>query len=459
VPGGRPGVFRATVFAWLLLSLTSAGVALRAQSSPATDAIYRVFLKSGEGLPSYGEPAVVGDRVVFNLLVGAPNEAPRLQLVSLQTTRIDLVRTTRYQESKRALFYGETRGEAEYAAMTSEVARALDQLATVPDPRRRLALAEEARRHLLEWSEEHFLYRASDIRELAGLFDDVINQMRLAVGEPAVTMDLSAPAPVREKLMPAPTRRQSVTLALVAARTADIPEERIGILKLAADPAKAVSPQLARLVTTRLATEVRAGTAYASLTAALRLRAAAARRRGDVAAVRRLKQELDRRDRSLGRKRPAEVKALTAELDQTIKETRAFRQALDEYTRQRSTLRAYHAKLRPILSGLAGATPMITAVRELHAATRTQLSSTELRLRMLQQQAQTIQPPRALAGMHATLVSALRMAREALTRRQLDGTRTALAPGPASSAAAGALLLAQRAREDLDASLRPPTVR
>ena len=33
-----------------------------------------------------------------------------------------------------------------------EVARALDQLSTVPDPQQRLALAEEARRTLIEWS-------------------------------------------------------------------------------------------------------------------------------------------------------------------------------------------------------------------------------------------------------------------------------------------------------------------
>ena len=94
--------------------------------------------------------------------------------------------------------------------MTAEVARALDQLATVPDPQRRLALAEEARRRLLEWSADHFLYRASDIRELAGMFDDVINQLRLAAGQPALTFDSSsAKPPAREPLLPAPTRRES----------------------------------------------------------------------------------------------------------------------------------------------------------------------------------------------------------------------------------------------------------
>ena len=103
-----------------------------------------MFLKTHEALPSYGEPAVVGDRVVFNLVVGAPSSAPAMQLVNLPAARVDIPRTLRYQETKRAAFYGATLGEAEYAAMTAEVARALDQLSTVPDPQTRLALAEEA---------------------------------------------------------------------------------------------------------------------------------------------------------------------------------------------------------------------------------------------------------------------------------------------------------------------------
>jgi hypothetical protein len=441
----------------IVVALAAASIGASAQA-PAADTLYRVFLKTGEALPSYGEPAVVGDRVVFNLIVGAPTDTPALQLVNLPAARIDVPKTTRYRETRRAAIYGATRGEAEYAALTAEVARALDQLATVPDPRQRIALAEEARRRLVAWSNEHFLYRASDIRELAGLFDDVINQLRLAAGQPALTFDLVAKPPARERLLPVPSRRESVTLALAAAKTADITEERLSILRLAQAPAKAESPALARIVTARLTAEIRTGSAYAALTAALLQRAEAARRRGDVAAVKRLQAELVRRDRSLGRLRPLEMKALATELQGTLRATTAFRRALATYTQQRASLRAYEVKIRPILSGFAAATPVVTAVRELHAATRQQLSSTELRLRAVQARAQKIQAPRSLAGMHATLISALRMARESLTRRQLDGTRQPPTAGAASSAAAGALLLAQQARADLARSLRPPTI-
>ena len=210
---------------------------------------------------------------------------------------------------------------------------------------------------------------------------------------------------------------------------------------------------------TRLAAEVRAGSAYAALTAALLKRATDAKRRGDVAAVQRLQEELVRRDRSLGRQRPLEVKALATELNDTLLATRRFRRALTEYAQQRTSLRAYNTKVQPIFSGIAAATPVVTAVRELHPATREQLSSTELRLRKLQAAAQATRPPSTVAGMHATLISAIRMAREALTRAQLDGAKPAAVPGPAASAAAGALILAEHARTDLAASLRPPTIR
>jgi hypothetical protein len=174
--------------------------------------------------------------------------------------------------------------------------------------------------------------------------------------------------------------------------------------------------------------------------------------------VQRLQQELVRRDRALGRKRPLEVKALATQLQETLDATRAFRHALVAYSHQKVSLRRYDTQIQPVLRGFAAATPVVTAVRELHPATRAQLSATELRLRGLQQQAQAMRPPRPLAGVHATLVSALRMAREALTRRQLDGTSKPPVQGAAAAAAAGALLLAEQARTDLAATLRPPTI-
>jgi len=56
-----------------------------AAQSPQVDAgaVFRIFLKNGSALPSFGESAEVGDRVVFTLLVGSGDRQPTLQLMSL----------------------------------------------------------------------------------------------------------------------------------------------------------------------------------------------------------------------------------------------------------------------------------------------------------------------------------------------------------------------------------------
>ena len=61
---------------------------------------------------------------------------------------------------------------------------------------------------------------------------------------------------------------------------------------------------------------------------------------------------------------------------------------------------------------------------------------------------QGVEPPPDLADVHATLISAIRMASHAMTRRRLSvasGSQSVAAE--ASSAAAGALLLAAQARD------------
>ena len=172
--------------------------------------MFRVFLMTGEALPSFGESAVVGDRVVFTIVVGDGGAKTALQLVSLPVATVDVSRTARYAESMRAARYAATHGEADYAAMTAEVERSVAQLTKIEDPKRRLAMAEEARRRLLSWSQEHYSYRADDVQKLAGMFDEVIAELRAAAGESRFTFDLvagSAAAPV-EPLLPPPTRRE-----------------------------------------------------------------------------------------------------------------------------------------------------------------------------------------------------------------------------------------------------------
>ena len=120
-------------------------------------------------------------------MVGSSEGTSLLQLMSIPLASIDLSRTKRYADAVRAANYAVTRGEADYAAVTAEVASSLEALRQVSDPQRRLQLAEEARRRLLTWSRDHYDYRAAEVQELAGLFDDVIAELRAAAGGGAVS--------------------------------------------------------------------------------------------------------------------------------------------------------------------------------------------------------------------------------------------------------------------------------
>ena len=124
-------VCRITLAALLVLS---AGISTVETQAIDAGAIFRVFLKTGQALPTYGESAIVGNRVVFTLLVGSAEARAAMQLMSLPAERVDLVRTRRYADAMRARHYAATRGEVDYAAMTQEVQRTLAQLTSVADP-------------------------------------------------------------------------------------------------------------------------------------------------------------------------------------------------------------------------------------------------------------------------------------------------------------------------------------
>ena len=444
----------------LVAIATPAAQTGRAPASLTTT--YRVFLTSGEPLPSYGEPVFVDDRVIFNLLVGetpGPSGTPDVQLVSLPVSGLDRDRTMRYVEAMRAAHYAATRGEADYAALTAEVARVLELLPTIGDPRRRLALAVDARRQLLDWSTAHYDYRADDIHELARLFDDVIVELRVAVGEPAVSLDLVARPPSLEALLPPPTLRESVALALTAARLADVGAERVGILRRTSAVAARMDDEVVQqTIAETLDAEVKAGSAYASLISALRTRADDARRRGDVAAVERLTRELERQDDQLGRRRPAEVHEFQAQLSATLDATRSFRAALDAHTRQIAGLRRYDAGLRPLLDRFDQLTPVLTALRELRGVSPAQLDLADAAILRLGRDLDGVRPPTAQAAIHVTFQNVLRIAHEAMARRRQARSSQSAEMREASAAAAGSLLLAGQVRRDLVASLRRPTI-
>ena len=446
----------------IAVSLLAAHVALAgAQGDPGS--VFRVFLSDGRAIPSYGESAIVGDRVVFTLLVTASEGPPALQLMSLPLLSVDLPRTQRYATAMRASHYAATRGEADYAAMTAEVQKALDQLAAIPDTKKRLDVAEEAKRRLLTWSAEHYSYRATDIRELAGLFDQVIAELRAAAGESKFSLDLRSgfAAPTPEPLLAPPTVRESVSLARAAAAVSDVLEERVAVLRTAVGilSREANVEDLKADVAKDLEAEVAADAAYKALGDELATKADAALRRGDVEGVEALRASLSGRDGALGARRPVQLARIAALLDAKLEAVRIHRKALDHYAAVRRSLLDYERRVRIVMSGLDGLAPILGHIRDGRYSSYDRLVGAAARIAQLSTELAAISAPPDLADVHATLQSAIHMAAEACSRRRLAVTTTSEElQREASTAAAGSILLAGHSRDQLIVRLFPPKI-
>ncbi len=447
----------------LIAVLAAAALVRPAAQAGEPGSTFRVFLKDGQAIPSLGESAFLGDRVVFTLLVAGTSGPPELQMMSLPLPSVDLDRTQRYATSMRAAHYAATRGDADYAALTAEVQRALDQLAATEDTKRRLELAEEAKRRLLAWSADHYHYRAEDIRELAALFDQVIAELRASIGESKFALDLRAgPAvPVMEAILPAPGLRDSVAMARAAAAVADIGEERVAALRAAAAVLgrEAGVEDLKAAVAKDLDAELAAEATYRLLATDIAAKADAALRRGDVEAIAALRTSLDERDKVLGSRRPHQVARIIELLDARLEAARLHKVALDRYAAVRRSLLEYERRVRPVMSGFDGLVPVLTYVQDGKYTAYERLVRATGRLSTLLGDLSAIEPPADLADVHATLASALHLAGEACARRRLAVTTTnAEIDREASAAAAGALLLAAHVRDQMVVRLFPPKI-
>ena len=449
---------RATV---IVLGLMAAAASPAAQAQvPAT---FRVFLSDGRTLSSYGESTVVADRVVFMLPIGDLNAHFELQLMSLPASSVDVGRTIRYAESVRAAHFAATRGETDYAAVTSELAGALDNLTKLTDRKRRLTIAEDARRRLLAWAGTSYGYRAAEVQELLALFDEVIADLRVAAGEARFSLDFVAGpvVPRMEPLMQAPTLRESIAMALSAAGASDLAAERSAILRtaMASMDGVAGAEEIRASITEKLNDEVAADRAYASLSTELTARADTAARAGDVRAVTSILEELDARDRALGSRRPDEVRALLHKIEAKLEAARARRLALDHYALVRTSLIEYERRVRSTMTGLDALKGPLDAIRDMSGPDFDTLLAAQTRLARFKTTLDAITVPDDLRAVHATLVSSVNMASVACVRRK----QAIIAPDmavarEASAAASGAQLLLDQARRDLLAQMAPPKV-
>lgn len=451
------------ICAWLLLA------PLQASAQDAA-VLYRVFLEDGSTVVSYGEFARVGDQLVFSLPLGDVMREPRLHLVSLPSSSVDWEKTERYADTARFTHYLETRAESDYALMTSSVARALNEIALTESQDERLAIAERARVTLVEFPRQNYGYRSGDIRQMVGMLDQVIAELKAAAGDGAFTLSFVAMAdpPPMVPLLPPPTLLDSIQQALSIAGRTRAPGERLSLLRTAVglidDHAPSLPPEIGTTVRARLAAdidrEVGIERSYELLSRTLMARADSRAAAADVRGVEVVLRDAHRRDEALGRQRPDTVRALVTLIEARLADARRLRLARDQWKVREATYRRYEGSVRRTLEALDRVRPLLDEIKALAGPSPELLVDLHRRVSQAVESSTRVVPPAELQVVHRELESALRFAQHASELRRMAVLKADMrAAWDASSAAAAALLMHTRAQDDLRRALAPPELR
>jgi hypothetical protein len=450
------------VLAVVLLPALPAG-AQTAAGSP----LFRVFLADGTALTSFGEWARVDDRLIFSMPIGPGAGPGELHLVSMPVDRIDIVRTTRYAEAVRASHYAATRGEADFASLSSTVADTLNQVALISDPQQRLTAAEQARRSLTSWPGAQFGYRAAEVREIIGVLDEVIAGLRASAGKGRFDLALSAStvSPPSEPLMPAPDAAEVVQHLVAAAKVVESPAEKLSLLQsvvaLLDRAANLLPASFAAMIRATavadIAEEQRIDSLYAQMrttTIAMAAKHAAA---ADVRGLEQLRQKVRDEDARLGSRRRDDLAALVATLDAHLDAAHRLRLAHDQWLLNEGSMRAYRKTALPYIQALVDVRSSLDDIKLLAGPAPRRLRPLAQQLDRQARRLALLEPPALLSSVHAAFRSAYSLALSAvqLRRDAIDAADVDLAR-QASAAAAGALMLLERGRRDLRIALVSP---
>ncbi len=447
-----------------MLCLATATVASAGEQ--ADDASFRVFLRDGTAVAIYGDFARVGDRIVFSMAVGGDESPGRLQVVNLPATAVDLEKTEQYALSVRAARYATMQGEADYAALTAEVARAVNLVASTNSVLERLQITERARSLVATWLRDHYGYRAADVRQIQALLDEAVSDLRAQAGINQFDLNLVAGVePPPPPSLPRPTPAEAIEQVLRVARASDNAAERVSLLQAAIRvldrPSAGMAPrwvkQTQRSAGQAIAAEMRIDRAYRDLAHSALGRALEAASRADATAVQQILADVRQRDERLGRKRPDEVASLVAAVEAQLDAARRLRLVRDRWQVQYPALRRYVDLARGPIDQVARAKKSLDSIRQLAGPDPAVLRTLRTRLASAAQTIARLTPPPDAAGVHATLTSACQMAlRSVEVRQRAIESGDLQVAWDASAAAAGALMLLTQVQEQLQTVLRPP---
>ncbi len=449
----------------LLASLLVSAAHAQTSSDPA---LFRVFLTDGHVLASYGEWARLDDRVVFSMPTRLNRDGSDLHLVSIPSSRVDWTKTNAYADSVRAAGYSTSRGEADFARFSDDVALVLNQVAQLPDAKARLATAERARQSLADWPRTHYGYRASEVLEILGMLDGLIAELRIAAGQTGFDLALTAPAPAEPTvpLLPPPSDTEVVEQLMTASTLVQTPAERVSLFQTVlslVDSAVGLLPKswaegIRKSALIGLKEEEKLDKAYAELSKDAIESAVKAGQNGDPRKLEEIRERVRKEDAKLGGRRPSDVAALLATLEAEVDAAKRWQLALDQYEMRAPGFRIYRRAMVGSFSTFKAATKGLEEVREMVGPKPAAITPISKRLARGNRTLYRVKAPAELVPAHSLIrsawelaESAFRLRLDAATKNNIEGARQA------SSAAAGALMLFAKARAELDEVMRKPS--
>jgi hypothetical protein len=452
----------------LVLSILTAAPQVCAAGDDAP--LFRVFLKDGGSLVSYGELARLDDRVVFSMPTTASADNPELQLVSIASDRIDWGRTTSYAESARANRYIATRAESDYTALTATIAQALNDVSLTENIATRLGIVERARRELADWPAAHFNYKQDEIRQMLTVLDEAIAELRATAGIGQFNLNFvaaAAPPPpsAPEPLLPPPTPKEAIEQTLLAARLTASPAERTSLMAVALanidrNATTLPSPwmdETRAAIKTQIAHEVELDKTYQTLGTRMLGIAQVRARNADVRGVQRLIDRIHERDDQLGGERPDAVNALVAAVEDQLDAARRLRLARDRWALRQPAFQRYQTSIASAMARLVRLQPSLEDIKTLAGSAPTALDALQHAAELIARNISLVEPPEEFRNAHALLASAAQLALTAASiRREATLAGDLSRAWDASSAAAGAMMLTTRAQTEMQTVSRLP---
>ena len=220
-----------------------------------------------------------------------------------------------------------------------------------------------------------------------------------------------------------------------------------------------VSTAVAR-ASAELAAEKQVDRAYVQLASRTLAQAADRARRADVRGLDALIRSVLKTDAKLGRARPNEVAALLVAVDAQKSAAQRLRLARDAWSVRSGVVTEYRRQLVQPLDRLIRLKVWLEDVRELAGPSPTAVSQLEERATLAGRELAMVKPPVGLEAAHGMLNTASGLAvRAATARRRAVASGDMPAAWEASSAASGALMMLERAGEELKRLTERPQLR